>query len=371
VIIAASDSVPFDRIADLIAAFTKRYRLPGISLAMTYGGKLKLVACHGFSDLEKKVPLNPGNVFRVASVSKPVTSAAICKLVENGQLSLQDRVFDNGGPLWRMAKASRQNDRINRARIEKITVQHLLEHTAGGWSIVNDPMFDARALKLDQRQLIRWTIDHLPLQSEPGEKYAYSNFGYCLLGRVIELITGTGYATAVQQLVLRPAGVKAMAVALDNSRERLPREVMYYQENADPYGPEMNVHRMDAHGGWVASPIDLVRFAVHVDGFDSPADVLGKETIRAMSTPSNPEFPYAKGWQVNSSSNWWHTGGFPGGSSMLARIHDGHCWAVVVNTRPDDQARYFRDLDTLPWNIKRLAEGTWDKLDLFESRFPE
>ncbi len=64
------------------------------------------------------------------------------------------------------------------------------------------------------------------------------------------------------------------------------------------------------------------------------------------------------------------SGGFSGSSSLLVRIHDGHCWAVVVNTRPSDQARYYRELDALPGKIKRVAQSGWNEQDLFQSGLP-
>lgn len=158
-----------------------------------------------------------------------------------------------------------------------------------------------------------------------------------------------------------------MNVARPVSRDRWDREVLYYQEGGDPYGPYMNVHRMDAHGGWVATPTDLMRMMNRIDGFDTPRDILNAESIERMTTPSSPDLTYAKGWQVNASNNWWHQGSFPGGSSFLARIADGTSWAVVVNTRSKDKT-YTAALDRLPWKIKRSVKA-WGEGDLF-AQFP-
>src|SRR4029079_11605684 len=119
--------------------------------------------------------------------------------------------------------------------IEKITVQNLLEHTGGGWTTDNqDPMFSHP--EMNQKQLISWVLDNRPLDNAPGTHYAYSNFGYCLLGRIIEKVTGQSYAGYVQQAVLGPCGISDMAIAGNTEADRRSSEVRYYgQSGEDPY----------------------------------------------------------------------------------------------------------------------------------------
>ena len=353
-----------ESIAALIREFTETYSLPGFSMALADQGQLKLVACHGYADQKAQVPVTPQHLFRLASVSKPITSATLMRLIEQGALSLNDRVFGSMGLLNDLYDCSQHKDPVNRIRLENLTLEHLLEHTGGGWgNRRRDPMFAREALKFDHRKLIQWTLDEISLQRDPGQSYDYSNFGYCLLGRVIEAVTGQTYDEAVKQYLLTPSGISRMNVARPVSSDRWEQEVLYYQKESDPYGPSMNVHRMDAHGGWVATPTDLMRMMNHIDGFDRPRDILNAESIERMTTPSSPDLTYAKGWRVNASNNWWHQGSFPGGSSFLARIADGTCWAVVVNTRSKEK-NYTTALDRLPWKIKRSVK-TWGKGNLF------
>lgn len=353
-----------EAIRGLIQKFVEQYSLPGFSLAMTYQGELKLVACHGFAHQEKKVPVTPRHRFRLASVSKPITGATLIRLVEQKQIRLDDRIFGSTGWLKEFYNTSNHADRANRERLAALTLEHLLEHTGGGWgNRRRDPMFAHEALGLDHAKLIPWTIDAIPLERDPGESYDYSNFGYCLLGRVIEVVTGKPYQDAVQDTLFTPARVSGVKIARPNPRDRWEHEVHYYQKSSDPYGKSMNVHRMDAHGGWVASPTELMRWMRRIDGFKPPTDILTDESIRRMTTPSSTTLSYAKGWRVNAAKNWWHQGSFPGGSSFLARIADGTCWAIAVNTRSKD-AGYTRALDQLPWKIKR-AVTTWGEGDLF------
>jgi CubicO group peptidase (beta-lactamase class C family) len=122
-------------------------------------------------------------------------------------------------------------------------------------------------------QLITWTLDNRPLDHVPGTNYDYSNFGYCILGRVIEEITGQTYEQAVKTLVLTPIGITDMTIGGNTFAQKLPKEVTYYgQYGEDPYA--MNVSRMDSHGGWIATAADLARFLVYIDKFPVRPDIL-------------------------------------------------------------------------------------------------
>jgi CubicO group peptidase (beta-lactamase class C family) len=130
-------------------------------------------------------------------VSKPITSVTVMDLVEAGRLSLEDRVFGRGAIL------GTQYGRQPYGRwVEDIALKHLLTHTGGGWqNDGNDPMF--RNPQMNHAELIDWTLNNQLLVHEPGTAYAYSNFGYCVLGRVIEHVTRRPYAEHVRERILR------------------------------------------------------------------------------------------------------------------------------------------------------------------------
>jgi hypothetical protein len=114
----------------------------------------------------------------------------------------------------------------------------------------------------------------------------------------------------------------------------------------------MNVRRMDSHGGWIATPTDLVQFLMHVDGYARPANILRPHTIQAMTTAPSYSPDYAKGFCINKSGNWWHNGSLPGTSTIAVRTHGGFCWAAFTNvnrpnTKMDDE------LDELNWSMAR------------------
>ncbi|MGY8769498.1 MAG: serine hydrolase domain-containing protein [Pirellulales bacterium] len=350
---------------ELIRAFMHKYQVPQLSMAISFQGKLKATLDFGKANLTHCTPIASQQLYRIASISKPITSVAIMKLIETGKVSLDHRPFSKDGFLRKYVDLKKQLSAENTKRLEAITVNHLLHHTAGGWGNKSrDPMFAGEALELDHDQLIRWAIETRPLEHEPGTDSSYSNFGYCLLGRVIEEITSQTYESHVQQTVLSPMGISRMQIGRNTLKERQPDEVIYYdQQDEDPYGLNINVTRMDAHGGWIASATDLVRFAVHADGFKSPRDVLLPKSIKTMASTTKVSPNYACGWAVNESNNWWHTGSLPGTSSILARINDQHCWAVLANTR-SQEPDYFAALDKLPWTVRRSI-ANWAAHDLF------
>jgi CubicO group peptidase (beta-lactamase class C family) len=323
--------------------FRTKYGVPGLSIAIARQGRHAYEEAFGVADRERGESLAPSHLFRIASVTKPITSSAILDLVEIGRLKLEDRVFGRGAVL------GTHFGRMPYGRhLEEITIEHLLTHTCGGWqNDAQDPMF--RNPSMNHDELISWTLDSVPLTTPPGQSFAYSNFGFCLLGRVIEAATGRSYAEHVQQRVLDRCGVRRMSLAGNTLGDRAPQEVRYYgQSGENPYG--MNVRRMDSHGGWLATGSDLTAFAMHVDGFMTTPNILRAETIRTMTTPSTANDNYAKGWSVNSMNNWWHNGSLPGTATILVRTASGFCWAALANTRRPNSDMDLA-LDRMVWEM--------------------
>ena len=331
-----------DAMAAAAHAFMQTYTAPGLSIAVGHAGTLIYQDAFGVADRERNEPLTPMHLFRIASVTKPITSTTIFSLIEQGRLRLDDRVFGPGALLGTDFGAPPY-----RPYVADITLEHLLTHTCGGWSNQHDdPMFMNTGM--NHAQLIRWTLANLALEHPPGQSYAYSNFGYCVLGRVIEKIARRNYATFVAEATLKRCGITDMAIAGNTLAERRRGEVKYYGQGDNPY--DMNVARMDSHGGWIARPADLVQFAMHVDGFPAPPNILKPETIRAMTAASSANPGYAKGWVVNKADNWWHNGSLPGTSTIMVRTHSGFCWAAFTNTRRS-KSRLDGDLDQLVWTM--------------------
>jgi CubicO group peptidase (beta-lactamase class C family) len=335
--LAFSQTARADDTPKPVAEFLEKFDVPGLSFAIAKNGVMMRTEAYGFANPKNKEVLHAGHRFRIASISKPITSTAIFLLIERGQLKLDDAVFGKEGILG-FAKAP-----------EGITVRHLLTHTSGGWkNDDHDPMF--RQPELDHTELIKWTIENQSLVNPPGTNYAYSNFGYCLLGRIIEKISDQSYETFVRASVLKSCDADAMQIGGNTKAERLKLEVNYYDAGGKETTYPMNVRRMDSHGGWVGTPEQLVDFALRVDDFPEPTDILKKESIHTMTERYGVNPDYACGWSVNKQGNWWHGGSLPGLSSILVRTADGHCWAACANARTEGISLA---LDRLMWTLVR------------------
>jgi CubicO group peptidase (beta-lactamase class C family) len=330
-------------------AFMHQHNVPGFAAAVARHGDILYDEAFGFADRNGGERLTTANLFRIASVTKPFTSSAIFMLVEQGRLSLEDVVFGPGGLL-----RGDFGEPPYKQYVGQIRLKHLLTHTGGGWpNDGTDPMF--RNPHMNHRQLITWAIANVPLTHPPGENYAYSNFGYCILGRVIEKVSGQPYEQHLRDGLLRRCNISRMRIAGNTLAERAPDEVVYYgQGGENPY--DMNVRRMDSHGGWLATASDVVRLAIHVDGMSPARDILRPNTIREMTTATTANPQYAKGWAVNSLNNWWHVGSLPGTTSIVVRTASGLCWAALLNTR-ETNADTGGALDTMMWDMVKQVRG--------------
>jgi CubicO group peptidase (beta-lactamase class C family) len=338
-----------DSLSKMATDFTAQYSIPGLSIAIARQGEFTYTKAFGFANREKREPVTESSLFRIASLSKPITSTTIFSLIEQQKLSLDAKVFGPGALLGTTYGRPPFNPGV-----DMITVEHLLTHTCGGWGKNdNDPVF--RNSNLDQKEMIAETLRTRPLVYRPGTNFAYSNFGFCVLGRVIEKVTGAHYADYVRDNILKPCGISDMKIARDSGGKHGDGEVRYYdQEGGDPYG--MNMGRMDAAGGWLSTPSDMVRFLAHVDGISPGPKLLKPETIVAMTTGSTVHPGYAKGWEVNARGNWWHIGDLPGTSAVPVRTDFGYDWAAFMNTRrmnPDIRMK----LDRMMWDMVNSVQG--------------
>jgi len=326
---------------------------PGISIAIAKEGRLVFAKGYGLADKSANRPVTTASLFRIASVSKTFTSTGIMKLVEAGKIHLTDKVFGPGSILGTTFTANPHDARIN-----QITVQEVLTHTSGLWSNqANDPMFENYAMS--RSQLITWALETLTLPTTPGTAYAYSNFGFLILGRVIEKVTGQDYDVWMKANVLGPSGISDMQIGGSTEAERAPNEVTYYSAGnpADPYS--IDVSRMDSHGGWIATPIDLVRFAVRMDGFSPPADLVSAASETEMMTPTALSGnSYGFGWAI-TGTNWWHNGSLPGTTSIMVRTATQFTWSAITNTRDNSP-----NVDTMMWNVVN-GVSAWPTYDLF------
>ncbi|MBL8820544.1 MAG: beta-lactamase family protein [Planctomyces sp.] len=356
-------------VSKMMVSFLRDHNVPGATLAISKDGSVIYSRSFGYSKLEPLQQMAPETQLRIASISKPITAVAILQLVEGGLITLDTRVLDvlneldalkgrNGEPL------SAPTD----VRWQKITVRDLLHHS-GGWdrSVSKDPMFQVAQITQKKRLLhtattydiIRNQLEQ-PLDFEPGSKTAYSNFGYCLLGRIIERVTGKSYADYVTEKILVPSGMKRTQLGKTRFQDRTNTESQYFTQRKSqhpafwealvgtkrstlpevvpaPYG-QWDLEVMDSHGGWISTSEDLLNFSAALERDESP--LLSSESRAIML--ERPAFDqsgesswYGCGWNVRrvgtDGVNFWHVGGLAGTSTLLVRRSDGYAWAVLFN----------------------------------------
>ncbi len=334
-------AVSFAAFDNAMLAKMVQYNVPGMSIAVIKDEKLVYLKSYGKSDVEANVNATNDDLYRIASVSKPVTAIAILKMVQDGLITLDQKVFGTGSILgndYGVVPASSSKDLI--------TVRHLLEHKSGWTNVPDDPMF--RALNLTQTQLIADLLSNRPLTTAPGSTVYYLNFGYCVLGRVIEKISGLTYENYVKANVLSPCGISSMKIGGSTLLNRFPNEVKYYQPEFSPYA--MNVTRFDSHGGWIASSKDLAKLMVKIDRNTLKPDII---------TPSLLSQLYF------GSFAWGHYGSIPGTSAILYRMNNTFSYVMLTNTRTESDGNIIlNDLNsTIQTQIN--AVGSWPSYDLF------
>ena len=274
------------------------YNIRGGQLALTYKGRLIYSRGFGYANTTTAALVQPKSIFRVASLSKPVTSVAILKLVEEGQINLNDQVFGVNGIL---------NDAIYLNPIDpavnSITVKHLLQHTAGwdsnisgdaffgNWFGSNTPYQITLSMGVPApgtvQSTIQYVLENIYLDNNPGTTSAYGNIGHAILGQVPGAYGG------------------------------------YCMEN------------LGAASGWVASAEDMCLWLSAVDGFSSKPDILQASTIAQMVTPSVAYNGFGMAFYLNSfDNNWYHYESLPSTcDGMLDRRGDEVSGVILLNTK--------------------------------------
>ncbi|MBM3620721.1 MAG: beta-lactamase family protein [Alphaproteobacteria bacterium] len=335
----ASESAAMSAVAQ---AMMRKYGVPGLSIAIGAGGRVVYTETFGYADREHDEKVTSHHIFRVASTSKAITAVAIFTLIERAKLKLTDKVFGPGALLGTDFGAPPYHQFI-----DQITVDHLLMHTAGGWSNdAADPMVDLAGE--DHRALITWVLANRKAEHPPGEKYIYSNFGFCVLGRIVEKLTGESYQAFVRREILLRSGAIDMRISGNTREPRAPGEVVYYDGNRPgdfPY--TVDVARMDSHGGWAGSATSLVRFLIMLP------TLLRPDSLNTMLTPSPPRASYARGWHVNAEGTHWHGGSLPGTAAIMVRTTSGLCWAALCNGGVRGAGDDSKAIDDMMWSIVR------------------
>lgn len=377
-----SDTTTTENLDKQIGKFIRQWEIKGASLAVMKDEKLIYAKGYGWADQENNEKTEVKHIFRIASLSKLITSVTIMKLMEDGLLNLNDKVFGIGGHL-NYPQFSEFKDK----RLTKITIEHLLRHKGGFTTRAGDPLFSlslvSRRLGLERaverEELIKYVISRR-LGFTPGTETSYSNIGYLLLSMIVEEVTGVEYEQYIKTNILFPNGIYDMHIAHNFYHEKYPNEVRYYEpSNEQPITPYdlsdtllprcyggNNIRLLSGAGAWVASPVELLKFVSMIDGRDNVTDILSKESISIMTKSAPSTLPI--GWaKCHSSGDWTRTGTLSGSSALIKYNSNGYSWVFITNTSSWKGS-------TFPRNIERFFRGAmqkvseWPQKDLFDFR---
>ncbi len=315
----------------------------GLSLAVTKNGKLVFAKGYGYANPSTYEELCPNHSMRIMSISKSVTGAGIMKLMEANKISMNQKVFGPRGIL-----SSQYATPSGKSKLNDITISQLLHHTAGLRTCNGESVFwDKNKSKDDVMKMLLASSDLL--QYDPGTKSVYSNTGYFILSMVIEKLSGQSYENYIRSKVLTPSGVgNTMYVGLGSGG--IKADEVHYIPDEKP-----NMQLWDGFGGWVARPIDLVKFLGRVDGSPTPPDIITAATHDTLTsdTPKSPG--YGCGWGV-SGDRQNHNGAHGPSRSWLAEIGDGLSIAIITNKAPsNDPEGHGKMLNEISAGVKSVS----------------
>jgi CubicO group peptidase (beta-lactamase class C family) len=381
---STSSGREFAQVEKTINSFMRRWSIAGASVAISVDGRLVYARGFGYADTTTREVTQPYHKFRIASISKLITAIAIMNLVEEGRLSLNDRVF---GPDAILNDPYFSNPRDK--RVYGITVAHLLSHEGGWTQRWGDQMFmpvliaEKMGVKppADTKTIVRYALDKR-LHFTPGTGKAYSNLGYSILGLVIEKVSGTSYEEYCRKAVLEPIGIHDMALAHNLKAAKAPFEVSYYTPAdvppkpsiygtgelvSPPYGGN-NIEALGGAGAWIATAPDLIRLMLAVDGFTTQHDILSEESIEFMTDNGNGYAPV--GWKTTVyNGTWWRTGSFPGSAGVMKRQPDGTGWVVLFNSSAWNGPEIYTSINNMMYRVLSQVKH-WPDRNLFDYSLP-
>ncbi|MEO5961450.1 MAG: serine hydrolase domain-containing protein, partial [Opitutaceae bacterium] len=294
-------------------------QLPGLAVLVARDGKIVFQAGFGFADLEKKTAVTTETKFRIGSVTKQFTAAAILRLVEDGKLSLTDQLdkFFPGFP-----------------RGDAITLHHLLTHTSGIHSYTNKPEFMGRVTQpISPAELIAWFRDDKP-DFAPGAGFAYNNSAYFLLGEIVAKVSGKSFETFLRETFFAPLGMKDTGIFLNATPP--PGIALGYGVTDGKATPALDWDMSWAGGaGALYSTVgDLFRWNEALYG----GKVVKGDSFKLMTTPVKlppgvDGMNYGYGLMMTTMNRLpavGHGGGLNGWSSDLTRFPEQHCTIVAL-----------------------------------------
>ncbi len=316
------------KIDEAVLQFMVEKGVPAVTFAVSRNGKVVYDRAFGWADSKLKNPLQPGVKMRIASMTKPVVKAAIQTLVEKGKVKPEDLVFDVL-ELGQYAEAKKCDPRF-----KTVTIQHLLDHK-GGWdrdksgdlttrSSVICELFNVKPDEMKPEHVVRYGLT-LPMDFAPGERYAYCNYGYIMLVRVIEKVSGEKFIDYLQNTVCKESNAPSFSLSSTDARDRQAGEIWYCYHPEHPKEEIPLSFRTEARDGagiLACTAADYCRFL---------------ETYWISGMPRKPgaKFGYS------------FAGSHAGVTAICAQRPDGINYAGIANRRGGGKTDWNGDLRKL------------------------
>jgi CubicO group peptidase (beta-lactamase class C family) len=359
----SAQSDPVSAVDASVSASMQSFHIPGGALAVARDGTLLHTRGFGYADAAGHHPITAQSLFLNASLSKPLTAMAIFKLIEAHKLSLDNKAYSFFKDLSQPRGTTRD------PRLDDITVRDLLDH-AGGWdrTVSGEPAGKTAQIvaslgltsEVTPLDAIHFSLG-VPLDFAPGTRSAYSNFGFIMLGQIVERVSGQTYERFVRDNVLLAAGVGDGG--LMHAPHAFPGEVQRYDQKGNPL-PFGSPLVGTAAGGWVLSPADWMKILNALQH----GKILTQASLDAMFAP-----PYAPlrarpngsafglGWdavaRVNGQLTFSKDGGSPGVHTWVEHRADGLDDALFFNGGEGDVSLILKAKRALDLALDRLALG--------------
>lgn len=366
----------------IMQRYLKRWEIHGAQLAISRHDSLLYARGFGYADKDRKIPMEPSYIMRMASVSKLVTATGIMKLRDMGKIRLSDKVFGPKGILNDTFYVNSIRDK----RYFDITVEQLLRHKAGFTNYAGDAIFSTRYIMQqnhlttppDHRTLLRIVLRR-HLGYTPGTAQRYCNIGYTLLSLIIEKRMGMSYENFMQRYVLNPAGCYDFHIAGNYLKDRRPNETVYYMHSSSVPVPEFNnsgrmvvrcygendITTALGAGAWVASAAELCRLVASIDGDRTVPDVISPQAVKLM-TQEMPDHQFSLGWNFTPRNRpWIRTGSLVGTSALVLRYPDGECWVFITNTSTWKGHKFSQDTMALFEKLRKRFGSKMPKRNMF------
>jgi CubicO group peptidase (beta-lactamase class C family) len=293
--------------------------VPGASVLVVRNGEVVFRRSYGMANLEEHIAATPDTNYRLASVTKQFTAAAILILAKQGKLSIDDPITKYLG-LPHYAEA--------------ITIRHLLTHTSGLFAY-EDLIPEGTTRQLKDADVLRILKDDDGSYFAPGTQYRYSNTGYAFLALIVERASGQRFADFLRANIFEPSGMRA-TVAFEEGISTVAHRAYGYSREGDHWRrtDQSLTSAVLGDGGIYTSIDDLVHWIAWLDSgrFD--------EALVPATRTDDPAVRYGFGWRISEHARRRlvsHTGETIGFRNAIVRFPDQHLAVVVLTNRNEGE----------------------------------